>query len=352
MIKKKKISSLKKFAVATLAIALLSLFGMGISLYEKIYSPNVTIINDKQYLFVPTGCTFNQVITIIKENKVVMNTETFRWVAEQMNLPSHILPGRYEVKPGMSNFALVKLLRSGKQAPLKVVINKFRLKIEFAEFIASKLEIDKHVFEELLADEAQLSKFGFTPETVMCCFIPNTYEFYWNTSPLKFLERMKNEYDLYWNDNRKKQAVQSGLSLTEVCILASIIEEETNRNDEKPLIASVYLNRLKKGMMLQADPTIKFAVGDFSIRRVTGFYINETKNSPYNTYRKQGLPPGPICTPSNTSIESVLQPTQTDYLFFCASISNPGYHEFASNYSEHQKNARLYQRYLNKKGIH
>ena len=163
---------------------------------------------------------------------------------------------------------------------------------------------------------------------------------------------MKIEYDAFWNESRIQQVAQLGLSVNDVCTLASILEEETNRNDEKPIIASVYLNRLKKGMLLQADPTVKFAMGDFSIRRVTGFYIEETKNSPYNTYRKQGLPPGPICTPSVISIQSVLQPAPTDYLYFCASVVKPNYHEFATTYLQHQKNARLYQQYLNKKGIH
>ena len=352
MIKKRNKSSLKKILIVFSILTFISLIGMGVSLYQKIYSPNVLGNEDKQFLYVPTGCTFSQLVAIIKENKIVLNSETFSWVAEQMNLHENILPGRYEIKSGMSNYSLVKLLRSGKQSPLKIVINKFRTPEEFAGFISSKLEIDERVFAELLNDEASLAKFGFTPSTIMCCFIPNTYEFYWNTSPMKFLERMKKEYDLFWNDTRKQFATQLGISLSEVCTLASILEEETNRNDEKPTIASVYLNRLKKGMLLQADPTIKYAVGDFSIKRVTGFYIEEAKNSPYNTYRKQGLPPGPICTPSISSIESVLHHAQTDYLYFCASVKKPNYHEFANNYNEHKKNARLYQQYLNKRGIH
>ncbi|GDX51157.1 aminodeoxychorismate lyase [Bacteroidota bacterium] len=352
MIKKKKNSSLKKILISFAVLAFFSLVGMGVSLYQKIYSPNVIGNEDKRFLYIPTGTTFSQLVSIIMENKFVLNTETFRWVAEQMSLPEHIIPGRYEVRPGMSNFALVKLLRSGKQNPVKIVINKFRTPEEFALFISTKLEIDEKVFIELLNDEAILAKFGFTPSTVLCCFIPNTYEFYWNTSPEKFMVRMKKEYDLFWNENRKQEAAHLGISVNDVCTLASILEEETNRNDEKPTIASVYLNRLNKGMLLQADPTIKYAMGDFTIKRVTGFYIDETKNSPYNTYRKQGLPPGPICTPSVASIESVLQPAQTDYLYFCASVNKPNYHDFASTYSEHQKNARLYQQYLNKRGIH
>ncbi len=352
MIKKKKNSSIKKILLAFAVIVVVSLIGMGVSFYQKIYSPNIITNDDKQFLYVPTGSTFDQLVEIIKRKKIVVNTENFRWVAEQMNLLNNVLPGRYEIKSGMSNFELVGLLRSGKQTPLKIIINKFRTKEDFAFFISSKLEVNRDVFVELLNDESSLAKIGFTPSTVMCCFVPNTYEFYWNTSANNFLDRMKKEYDLFWNEGRRGKAVQLGISVVDVCTLASILEEETNRNDERPTLASVYLNRLKKGMPLQADPTIKFAMGDFKIKRVIGKYIEETKNSPYNTYRKQGLPPGPICTPSVGSIESVLQPTTTDYLYFCASVNKPNYHEFAITYAEHMKNARLYHQYLNNKGIH
>lgn len=331
---------------------LLSFIGLGISLYQKIYSPNVIGNEDKEFLYVPTGSTFDQLVSIITQNKIVRNNESFRWTAEQMGLPKNIHPGRYEIKPGMNNFDLVKLLRSGKQTPVKLVLNKFRTKKDLAGFVGKKLEIDSSVFYELLNDEAIVAQYGFTPVTILCSFIPNTYEFYWNTSAEKFMGRMKKEYDLFWNDSRKQQAAALGISDNDACTLASILEEETNRNDEKPIIASVYLNRLKKGMLLQADPTIKFAVTDFSIKRVTGVYIEQSKNSPYNTYRKQGLPPGPICTPSTASIESVLNSPPTDYLYFCASVTKPGYHVFAKSYSEHQQNAKLYQQYLNKRGIH
>ncbi len=351
MVKKKK-SSIKKILIAFGVVLLISLIGLGVSLYQKIYSPNVIGNEEKEFLYIPTATTFDQLVSIITQNKIVRNNESFRWTAEQMGLNKNVHAGRYEVKLGMSNFDLVKLLRSGKQTPVKLVINKFRTKKDLAGFIGKKLEIDSTVFYELLNDDASLANFGFTPVTVMCSFIPNTYEFYWNTSADKFMARMKKEYDLFWNDNRKQRATSLGISVDDVCILASILEEETNRNDEKPTIASVYLNRLKKGMLLQADPTIKFAVNDFTIKRVTGKYIDEAKDSPYNTYRKQGLPPGPICTPSSASIESVLNAVPTDYLYFCASVTKPGYHEFTNNYLKHMQNARLYQQYLNKKGIH
>ncbi|HAP01966.1 MAG TPA: endolytic transglycosylase MltG [Bacteroidetes bacterium] len=348
---KKKISRFRKVLIALISVVIISAIGVGYSFYQKIYSPNISANLDKQFLFVPTGCNYQQLINIISQKKIIVHSESFLWVAERMSLSENIHPGKYELQKGMSNYDLVHLLRSGKQTPVKLVLNKFRTKNDFASFVSSKLEIDSSVLLSCLNEESFLSQFGFNKEEVICLFVPNTYEFYWNTNADKFFIRMKKEYDLFWNEKRKQEAQNQKLTPTEVEILASIIEEETNQNDEKQTIASVYLNRLKKGMLLQADPTVKFALNDFTIRRIRETHIEQSKDSPYNTYRKTGLPPGPICTPSSTSIDAVLQPAETDYLYFCASSTKPGYHVFASTLNAHQANAKLYQQWLNKRGI-
>jgi UPF0755 protein len=249
----------------------------------------------------------------------------------------------------MNNYDLVKLIYSGNQTPVRLVINKRRTKNEFVSFISSKLEIDSTLLSQMLEDEVFLRQFDFTPDNVMVMFIPNTYEFYWTTKEHPFMERMKTEYEKFWTDERKKKANDLNLTPIEVSILASIVEEETNRNSEKPDIARVYLNRLKLNMPLQADPTVKFSLNNFFLKRIRSAQTQH--DSPYNTYKYGGLPPGPICTPSIKSIDAVLNAPPTDYLYFCASAERPGYHVFSRTYNEHRKNALVYQKYLNKQGI-
>ena len=347
----KKKSYFKKiilsFGGVVLAILLVTFF----IFWQKIYSVNVIGKNEKQFLYVPTGTTAEQLFEIISQKKIVNSIETFRWAAEWMKLADNIHPGKYELKKGMSNYELVKLLRSGKQTPVKLVINKFRTRHDLAIFISAKLEIDSTEILDSLNSNSFTHANGFTPESIIGMFIPNTYEFYWNTTITKFILRMKREYDGFWNSERRQKASAHNLSVLEICTLASIIDEETNQNDEKPALASVYLNRLKINMMLQADPTIKFANNDFTIRRVRGTHIEAVKDSPYNTYRKSGLPPGPICTPTIAGIDAVLNADSTTNLYFCASTLKPGYHVFATNMKDHLTNAKLYQQYLNKRGI-
>jgi UPF0755 protein len=293
-VSQKKKSYFKKiilsFGGVVLAILLVTFF----IFYQKIYWANVIGKNEKEFLYVPTGTSIEQLIQIISEKKMVSSIETFRWTAEWMKLEENIHPGKYELKKGMSNFDIVKLLRSGKQAPVKLVINKFRTKKDLAAFISTKLEIDSTEMLDSLNSISFTHSIGFTPESIIGLFIPNTYELYWNSTIEKFISRMKIEYNTFWNAERKQKANAHNLTIEKICIIASIIDEETNLNDEKPALAAVYINRLKINMLLQADPTIKFALNDFTIRRIRGTHIEEVKDSPYNTYRTSGLPPGPI----------------------------------------------------------
>jgi len=314
-----------------------------------IYAPSVHYADDDRYLYVPTGSDFNQLLTILSDKKIVHNIEDFHWVAIQMKLSDHVYAGRYRLERGMSNYDLVKLLRSGKQEPVKLVINKFRLKEDFAGFISHKLEVDSTALINLLDDDEHMQPFGFDSQNSMTLFIPNTYEFYWNTNATKFLERMKKEYDRFWTEERKNKATKLGLTPMEIYTLASIVEEETNYNPEKSRIAGVYLNRIRDNMKLQADPTVKFALKDFSLTRVLN--IHAAFPSSYNTYLHVGLPPGPICIPSIPTIDAVLNAEENEYFYFCANPDKPGTHVFAKTYQQHQLNALRYQKWLNQRGV-
>ncbi len=347
---KSKRAKTKKILIVFIAMSAIGGASLAYDLYQRVYSPNVTVgVNEKNFLYIPTGTTFQQLVNLLADRKLVSNSESFRWVAQRMELPKHLHPGRYELTDRMSNFDLVKLLRSGKQTPVKLVMNKFRTKDDLSSFISTKLEIDSTSFFELLSNDKYLDSLHFSTEDVMALFIPNTYECYWTITERGFMERMEKEYNKFWTPQRKRKAETLRLNPVQVSILASIVEEETNHNDEKPYIASVYLNRLKKDMPLQADPTVKFSVNNFFLRRI--LKVHTQNDSPYNTYKHTGLPPGPICTPSVASIDAVLNPASTDYLYFCASVDKPGYHVFAATYRNHQKNAELYRKYLNRQNI-
>lgn len=318
-------------------------------MYMRFKAPNAFVEDTTEYLYIPTGTDFEQLMVLVEQQGSVKNTSSFRKAALQLNLDSHLNPGRYKVEDGMNNLDLVRLIRSGRQTPVRLVFNKVRLKEDFASLVSKKLEIDSLALLLALQDEVYLRQYGQTPQTALTLFIPNTYEFYWNTSLNKFFDKMAAEHSKVWNEERIAKATKLELSPVEVSVLASIVEEETNAHDEKNLIASVYLNRLRKGMLLQADPTVKYAVGDFTIKRVTGKHTATV--SDYNTYVSKGLPPGPICTPSLKSIDAVLNATQSEYLFFCADPSRPGYHAFAKTWTEHKRNAARYHAYLKGLGL-
>ena len=319
------------------------------SLTYRIWVPNTTTGEEGFYLYIPTGAKFEQVLDSLEKHHVLKNTAGFTWTATQKGYRKNVKSGRYLITSNMSNNSLVNMLRAGKQVPVNVVFNNIRLKEQFAGKIGRQLEADSNKLLALLKDPKLAAKYHFTRDNFLCMFIPDTYEMYWNITPERFIEKMNRQYKLFWNQEREKKAEEIGLKPEEVIILASIVEQETIKDDEKPVVAGVYLNRLKKGMPLEADPTLKYALGDFSIQRI----LNKDKlvNSPYNTYLNAGLPPGPICMPSVSSILAVLNYKHHNYIFFCAKDDLSGYHNFARTLDQHMQNARAYQHALDKINI-
>ena len=266
-----------------------------------------------------------------------------------MRYDQKIRPGRYEIYAGMSNFTLIRNLRSGRQKPLKLTFNNIRTKEQLAGRLGKQLMADSTKIIQLLNDSAFLSAYGLTPNTSISTFIPNTYEVFWDLDALELFERMKKEYDKFWTVDRKAKAAAIPMSELEVSTLASIVEEETNGKTERPTVAGLYINRLKIGMPLQADPTVKFAVGNFGLRRITGEHLRFI--SPYNTYKNTGLPPGPIRVSTPDGIDAVLNYSKHNYIFMCAKETLNGEHNFAIDYKEHKANARKYQKALNERKI-
>jgi UPF0755 protein len=245
---------------------------------------------------------------------------------------------------------LVRLLRSGNQTPVKVTFNNVRTKEDLAEKITRNLEINENQFMKFVMDSVYIRKFGFEEETIISMFIPNTYEVWWNTSPENLFDRMYREYENFWTEARKEKARNLGLNQVEVSTLASIVQAETQKSDERARVAGVYMNRLRIRMPLQADPTLVFAIGDFSIKRVLN--VHKEIESPYNTYKYAGLPPGPINLPEISALDAVLNYEDHQYLYFCAKDDFSGYHAFATNLTDHMNNARRYQNALNKAKIY
>ena len=250
----------------------------------------------------------------------------------------------------MNNNELINLLRSGNQTPVKVIFNNVREIDQLAGKIGSQIEADSAAISETIYSAAFREQTGLDSAKIKSIFLPNTYEFYWNTSADEYVDRMLEENDKFWNDTRKSKAAVIDLSRDEVVTLASIVEKETNKNDEKPALAGVYLNRIQHGWRLQADPTVVYAIGDFNIKRVLN--VHKQIDSPYNTYLHLGLPPGPICIPSISSIDAVLNYDNNDYFFFCAKDDLSGYHVFAKTNAQHRKNARKYQEALDEMRIY
>jgi UPF0755 protein len=249
----------------------------------------------------------------------------------------------------MTNRQLVTILRSGKQTPVRITFNNFRTLDQLASRVSAVIEADSASLMEAFFDRDFLERNQLTRYEVKAIFIPNTYELWWNTSATQFVERMRVEHERFWTDERRQKAKARGLTPIQVSILASIIEEETNKNTEKPLMASVYINRLRIGMPLQADPTVKYAMEDFGLRRILN--VHTRYDSPFNTYEYRGLPPGPICSPSVITLDAVLNSPTTEYLFFCAKADFSGYHAFARTLAEHNRNAREYHAALNARRI-
>jgi UPF0755 protein len=323
----------------------------GYQFYKGVEEPNVNL-NGKEveYIYIPSGSDFNDVLHLLTVNKLIIHTKTFEWVAEKKGYIDNVKPGKYKIRADMSNNALVNLLRSGKQEPVRLVFNKVRTKERFAGIIAEQIEADSIDLLTKLNDRTYLETYNKNLETALTLFIPNTYELYWNTTAEGFVDRMYKEYTRFWNNSRLQKAKNLNMSPEEIFTLASIVEEETNKNDEKQKVAGVYLNRLRKGMRLQADPTIKYALGNFEIKRILTKHLEF--DSPYNTYKNGGLPPGPICIPTISSIDAVLNYEKHSYLYFCANADFSGYHAFAKTLIEHNQNAAKYRSALDRNRIY
>ncbi|MAW20990.1 MAG: aminodeoxychorismate lyase [Flavobacteriales bacterium] len=348
----KKKSGIRKFLISFFFLVLIGGFLMAYELYSRVYQPNVILSEnaDEKYIYIPTDADFLEVVKILSENGLLINTNSFEWLSKKKKYTTNIKAGRYKIDRSLNNNQLVNLLRSGKQTPVRVTFSNIRTKEQLAGNISSQIESDSLSILNFITDTFFQQKLALNDDNVSSIFIPNTYEFYWNTSAESFVNRMLKEYYKFWNAERKDKAKKINLNYYEVAALASIVEKEQSiRISERPEIAGLYLNRLKKGMKLESDPTLIFALRDFTIKRV----LNKDKkiDSPFNTYKYKGLPPGPICIPSINSIDAVLNASSHKYIFMCAKEDFSGYHNFARTYSRHLINARKYQKALNKRKI-
>ncbi len=313
------------------------------------FHPNISLTEKVAFLYIGTGSDFEQLMDSLQKHQWIKNPASFTWMAKKKHYHSKVKPGRYRITNGMNNLALVNMLRSGNQEAVKLTFNNTRTLQQLAGRLAKQVEADSaSLLHAMLTAQPETGE-HFTRERLPALFIPNTYEVYWNISPDRLIRRLTTEYLHFWNGTRKEAARQKNLSLIEVSILASIVEAETQKNDEKAVIAGVYLNRLRLGMPLEADPTLKFASGNFDIQRV--LHKDKLLESPYNTYRYKGLPPGPINMPSIASIDAVLHADSHDYLFFCASDDLSGYHVFSKSFSQHLRKANAYHQALNRLNI-
>lgn len=317
--------------------------------YDRYTTPMVQIAKDKAIFYIPTGSNYNYVKTNLAKEGLLADSAFFFRLSELKNYVDQVKPGRYLVKNGMTANELINMLRSGNQEPVMVTFNNIRFLPKLAGIISHKLELDSAKLMFLLTDDEFLESIGFNKQTVIALFLPNTYEFFWNTTEKDFVYRMVKEYKNFWTDERKDKARAIPLNPLQVSILASIIQEETNKIDEMSRMAGVLINRLNRGMKLETDPTARFAYGDFSVQRILTDYTKI--ESPYNTYNIFGLPPGPICMPEGRVIDAVLNFEKSNYLFYCAKADGSGYHAFSRTNAEHNRNAAAYHRYLRQLNI-
>lgn len=320
-----------------------------VTAYRMLFAANVHPEKTPAYLYVATGSDFDALLQQLDSTRLLLHPRSFKAVAQWRKLPGHLRPGRYAIPDGCDNYTLTSKLRSGDQEAVRLKFNNLRTLPDVAGRIAQQLEMDSASLMRYLTNDSVLGMYGMYPETAICLFIPNTYECWWNTSVPDFVQRMHKEYLRFWNENRLQKAAGLSLSPQEVMTLASIVEEENFRPDEQPRIAGLYMNRLHKGMPLQSDPTVKFALGDFGRKRL--LFSDLDTDSPYNTYRYTGLPPGPIRMPSIAAIDAVLHYEHHPYLYMCAKEDFSGYHHFTSNAAEHARNAQRYHAALNQRQI-
>lgn len=323
-------------------LILLSIVGLVGGFFAwKVFGPTVTQ-PEGSYFYIKTGSDYNSVRQNLQTQGITNSLQLFDFLSKRANYTSNVKAGRYKITGGMSLYNLVRMLKSGNQSPVKLVINKIRTKEDFAGKFASLFELDSTNVLDFLLSNDSLKKFDVDTNTVMTLVVPNTYEIRkWNTPLPDLLKKLKTEKKKFWNEERTNKAKKHGLTEEQVYTIASIVEEETNKADDKGKIASVYINRKNTGMKLQADPTVKYAMRDFGIKRVLHRHLEYP--SPYNTYYASGFPPGPICTPSPATIDAVLNSPETDYIYFVAKPDFSGYSNFANNYQQHMVYAKAYQ---------
>ena len=338
----------KRVLLYIFSFIVIIIIAVGFYVREKVFKP--IELTETAFIYIEPSTTFDDVEKQLKEKANLPSVKIFRIIAERMKYPEEIKTGRYAIKNGMTMPNVLRMLRSGNQSAVKLTFNNMRTKENLAGRISTQLMMDSTSLLSALNEQQQVEQFGFDTNTVVAMFIPNTYEVYWDVSIEKFLNRMQKEYTTFWNESRKAKAKQIGLTPIQVSTLASIVEEEATYADEYRIVAGLYLNRLKRGQRLEADPTVKFALNDFALRRI--LYKHLEVKSPYNTYRNEGLPPGPIRIPSIKGIDGSLSPQDHNYLFMCAKDDLSGRHNFATTHAEHMRNAARYQRALNEKKIY
>ena len=340
----------KNFLAVGLIIGSMLVSSFSFYFWQVVYTPNILIDKEDVVFNIPTGANFKYVQNSLYDLGIVNDLVSFSFLSKLKRYDQSIKPGSYLLQADMSNRDAINMLRSGDQVPIKLTYSNARSLEVLAAKIASYLEFDSATMISNLSNSDVASSYGFTKETFMCMFLPNTYEVYITDQPIAVLDRIYSAYKIFWNPERMAKAEALNLPPEEVIVLASIVDAETNQMDEAPTVAGVYINRLNKNIKLQADPTLIFAMGDYTIKRV--LYEHMQVDSPYNPYKYAGFPPGPINLPSIAAIEAVLNYAKSDYLYFCANPDFTGNHIFARTLSQHNKNARLLHLALNKKKIY
>lgn len=343
-------SKFKKFLIFSLIFIIVVGGIAGYLAYKMALTPNVELDRESTYLYISSDKSFQSVVDSITENNIIKNKKSFLLICKVKKYEALVKSGKYKITNGMNNWQLVNHLRSGNQEPVMVTVPSVRMLNDICNKVAPKLEFTAEELCEYLNSQEFFDKYKVDDRTSISMFLPNTYEFFWNTSAEEFVERMRSEYDKFWTEVRLQKAEKQGLTPLEVSSLAAIVQsEQAAHPDERPTIAGLYLNRLKKGIPLQSDPTLIYAHGDFTIKRVYDYH--KKIQSPYNTYLFPGLPPGPILMPELSSIEAVLNPKESNYLYMCAKEDLSGYHYFTDNYTQHLIYAKRYHKELNSLGI-
>lgn len=340
----------KKIILILITIIIVIVGYLGINIYDRIYNSNTS---KSGFVYIKTNSTFDDLTKKIAP--FLKKEKSFIWTAKKkkFNTPK---AGKYEITENMTNNDLVNLFRSGRQTPINLAFNNQGTLASLAERVAKQIEAKPAELYNAFIDSSFLSQIDFTKKQSLGIYIPNSYQFYWNTTAEQFRDRMYKEYQKFWNRTRLKKARAQNLTPKQVMTLASIVHKETTRNEERPIVAGLYLNRYKDKWPLQADPTIIFAMKqkygqDFEMRRVLFKNIEDVKNSPYNTYKTKTIPPSLIAMPDVSAIDAVLNPTNHDYYFMCASVTKIGYHEFAKTLSQHNLNRKKFIAKKNQQGI-